>query len=182
MGKEYLSSYSAFLKHKNITQIFTNSTQRNKSFYAERLVLVLKAYMVKAHADGLRDVKKAISFAVLSYNSTPHSTHKLPPNTAHLPENFSKVHSALEKRRNYFFDKYISDFEKLNNRFSLESLVRYRLPRLPFTKDSEPHFSEKVYKIVSIVPSEPLKGYKLAEINSDVTLPGSFLPDQLIEA
>ena len=190
-GREFLSVYSAFLKEKGIRQIFTNSSQQNKSFYAERMVKVLKSYLVKAyhhhhHSEAIRDVREAISHAVHAYNSTPHSTHNLTPNAAHLSDNFYKVHSALEKRRNQFFDKYIADFDKLNAQFQLGSLVRYRLPRYSFTKDSQPHFSQQVYKIVSIVPSEPLKGYKLAELdgtgqNSDIIIPGSFLPDQLMK-
>ena len=135
---------------------------------------------MKLHYSGLRDLKEALAHAVNAYNGSVHSSHGLSPLEAEKPENLSVVLQKSEQKRYATYNKYLKKIEKLNRQFKIGQEVRIKLARPSFAKESTDYFSTETYEIIGIVPSGPLKGYKLREKNSTGIVPGSFLPEHLL--
>ena len=151
-------------------------------FSAERAIRTLRLFLSRIHSTGERDLAKALKAATDSYNGSEHTLTKTTPNDAGNPDYFAQVYNNMERYRNGFLDRYLMGYDKLNKEFALGQAVRYRLPRLPFQKESEEHFSADLYEISRYVNSEPVKGYKLKDRTTGVELIGSFLGNQLIKA
>ena len=181
-GSEFLSTFSAFLSEQAIKQVFTTSAQQNKSFPAERVIRTLRRYLAKLHFAGLRELKKALINAVETYNNSLHTSHGLTPLEAEKSERLAHVLEKYQTKRFRIFDKYLESFRKMNKEFKLGDLVRYKLPKPGFAKESDTYFTTEVYQIIGIIPSGPLKGYKLQDRETGVNVAGSFLLDQLLPA
>lgn len=146
------------------------------------MIRTLQWQLKRVYANGERNLSKALKGIVHAYNSTIHSSHGLSPNEAEIPENIAKVVNNLEKKRDYFYTRYMEAYHNINSQFKLGDIVRFRLPVAPFTKEARIHFSEDKYQIVSVIPTAPVRSYKIAEIKSNAIVPGSYLPEQLILA
>ena len=134
----------------------------------------------RVHANGERNLSRALKGIVEAYNSTVHSSHGLSPNDAEIPENIAKVVNNLQKKRDYFYTRYINAYQKLNRKFKVGDIIRFKLPVTPFAKEARAHFSNEKYRIVTIIPTTPVKSYKIADINTNAIVPGSYLPEQLL--
>ena len=117
-----------------------------------------------------------------AYNDTVHGSHGFTPNDAEKTENIGAVINNLEEKRDYFMKNYFKAYQEINRQFHIGDTVRYKLPVPPFAKEARQHFSQEHYKIIDIVNSEPLRGYRLADANTNAIVPGSFLPEQLLKA
>ena len=98
-----------------------------------------------------------------------------------MPTNHAAVLDNIEHKRYKEQDMYAKAFEKLNQTFSVNDMVRIKTPKTPFSKEGQV-FSDEIYVVVDIVYTEPVRSYKLKELNSEVIVPGSFLPMQLLHA
>lgn len=136
--------------------------------------------MAKLHETGERNLTRAMTAIVDSYNNTVHSSHEMVPLEAEKPENIARVINKIQQKRDHILIKNVKKFQAINNQFKVGDKVRYRLPKGPFTKESENYFSEEVYRIVGTVPTHPIESYKIADENSDFILLQSFLPEQLL--
>ena len=119
---------------------------------------------------------------VKSYNETVHGSHGFTPNEAEKAENIAAVINNLEDKRDYFMKNYTKAYQEINRQFHIGDTVRYKLPTPPFAKEARQHFSQEHYKIIDIVNSGPLRGFKLSDIHTNAIVPGSFLPEQLLQA
>ena len=139
--------------------------------------------LLQIHENGERNLTKALKASVEGYNNSIHLSHDLTPLEAEKQENYGIVLNNLQQKRDYFLNKYWKAYSQLNKQFVLGDIVRYRLPVLPFTKEARQHFSSDPYRIVKIIHTNPVKSYKIAERdNSQVIVPGSFMPEQLLLA
>lgn len=185
-GSEMLGAYSANLKDKGVKQIFTKSSQASKAYLAERGVRTLKKMLAKMLAEGYRDFKTTLASAVKTYNNSVHSRlGGLTPKEAGQPENLSKVLNTYQKRKLETILKYGDKFDKMNSRFKEGQIVRYKLPTPNFSKETarEALFTEELYRIVKVIRSSPVYGYKLSPIDNENNIVAStFLPEQLLEA
>lgn len=183
-GAEYHGVYSANLKEKNIRQVFTNVSQSSKAFLAERAVRTLKKILSKMLAEGIKDLAPALKAAVSAYNTSVHSRlNNLTPKEAAKPENRMKIIDFRRIQNIKTMDKHFRQIENINSKFKVGQLVRYKTPTPDFTKETAENalFSEEIYRITKIVPSFPTFGYKIAPLNSDVSLPPTFLSEQLLK-
>jgi len=136
--------------------------------------------MKRMHSSGVRDLRKALRSAIEAYNSSIHTTTGFSPLEAEQPENFSSVYLSIEKKRYDQKEKYLKEYQRLNNTFKVNELVRRRLPKLPFSKEATERFSAEIYRISSIKLTEPLYSYELSELESDIALPGTYTVFDLI--
>ncbi len=145
------------------------------------MVRTLRSILARIHATGERNLKKALHSAVQTYNSSIHTTTNFTPYEAEKPENQDVVLLNVEKKRHKFLAKYYRDYERLNNKFKVGDIVRKKLPKDPFRKEAEDLFSPEQYRVAAIVPSGPMVGYKLQQLGSNVIIPGSWSPSQLLK-
>ncbi len=135
----------------------------------------------KIHLTGERDLKKALASAVQSYNSSVHTITKFTPNQAEREENQDSVLLNIEKRQHQILAKNYHHYDRINEQFKVNDIVRTKLPRDPFAKEAENLFSTELYRIANIVQSGPSKSYKLEDTTSNVIIPGSWLAYQLLK-
>lgn len=181
-GTEFLGVFAKFLQEKGVKQVFTSMSQKNKSFYAERALRTLKKMLGRVMESGERDFRKALQGVVETYNNSAHSTHKLTPIQAERKQNRNVIYDEKTKKQNVALVKHMRKFARYNELFAVGDLVRYKLPKPVFGKETASYFTPEVFRIVKIVTTAPLKSYKLAPLYSDVVLPASFTPDQLLKA
>ncbi len=155
----------------------------NKIFFvlAERYIWTLRMLLQKIYSTGERDLKTALAAAVQSYNSSVHSVTKFTPNQAAREENQDSVLLNIEKRQHQILADHYREYDRINSQFKVGDVVRTRLPRDPFRKESENLFSNELYRIATIVPSDPTRGYKLEDMISNAIIPGSWLLHQLLK-
>ena len=177
-GSEWLGSFQRFTKEVGIKQVFTSAAQKNKSFFAERAIRTIRKMLKRVHVTGEHDLSRALKGVIASYNSSIHSTIKTTPDKAE--ENVDHVRHQLQLREEHYLSRYLREFQKLNNIFKIGDLVRYKLPKPVFAKETDDYFSEEVYRISKIKPSTPMRGYQLSDLNSDFIQPGTFTADQLM--
>lgn len=181
-GSEFLSQFSANLAEKNIKHYFSNFNQPNKSYLSERAVRTLKMILAKMRDDGISDLRKALKDALSSYNNSVHSRlASLTPMEAGLSENLGKVIRFRVDSRGKLEEKYFDQFEKMNERFKVGQLVRFKVQKPMMAKESEDLFSDEIYKIIEKDDSSPISAYKLQALSDGFILKGNFLPESLIE-
>ncbi len=170
------------LYHSDVTHdYFGEVLQKQQCFAAERAIRTLRNKVQKIHLNGERNFKVALQAAVDGYNKTQHSVTKIPPDLAADPENQALVVNNIENARNKILDRNYEKYHNLNNKFAIGDLVRRKLPKPPFTKESEDLFSDQIYRIDRFVHTGPIRGNRLQDLNSGVLLPGSYTPDQLLK-
>lgn len=186
-GREYQDRFVKLLKDKGVKHVTTNVQQKNKSFLAERAIrslrLLMQRYRAAAAADDARGVpyfKAALTAVLKSYNSTPHTVIGLAPIEAALPENFARVYSNLETERYRQKSLHAPVAVKLNSKLHLGDIVRKRIVAAPFEKEVEQKYSQEKYRISDIKLTEPLFSYKLADLTTDLILPGTYTYFQLL--
>ena len=107
---------------------------------------------------------------VHEYNNTRHRTIKRTPEQACKPENFRRVYRALYKE----YDKRNEQNEPL---FNVGDKVRISVYKGLFEKGATANWSEEIYKVSEINPTNPVT-YRLVDL-MDEDLDGAFYNEQL---
>ena len=131
---------------------------------------------------GIRNIKKALEALCDSYNNSIHDSHLLTPIQAEDPAHLTTILNRYELQRAKIYDKYLKQFQHIDT-FSVNDTVRYREDSdSAFTKETEKRFSDKIYHIIEVINTQPLKSYKLFDMETQTTVLGSFTADQLLPA
>jgi len=172
--------FSQLCQREDIKQVYTNSSQKNKAYLAERAVRTIKKSLVRMLTHGERNFGLALKATVDAYNSSVHAVIGLSPNDAEKLENRATVLNAYEKKRKADWIDHENEYRKSNDSLKPGDKVRIRYPPPPFAKERELVFSDEIYSVERIVPTHPSRSYKIKESNSDFILPHNFLAEQLM--
>ena len=167
-GKEYYNKNVVLdvLKRYNCTLYSTHN--RMKAAIAERFIRTLRRKIARNYI--LTDSTvwyKALPDLVSEYNNTRHHTLKMTPLEATRPENHDAVYHAQFK----------NSPGGTRPKFVIGQRVRTSLDKKIFEKESTQAWSEEVFEIADIVPSQPTT-YKLRDMSGEV-LEGAFYAQQL---
>lgn len=159
--------------------MYANKHTPHHTSFGERIILYLRKTIGRIQAHGQhRSAVHAVRIAVNSYNATPNRAlgGKLAPRdvndkTIGQVVKYQEISQAEEAATYPVIDK-----------FKEGDLVRWRRAKTRFTKANEPLFHPGIYRIISIKPSVPTPSYVIQNIQSGVTVPGSFDFTQLEHA
>ena len=142
-----------------------------KSTIVERWIRTIKSIMWKYFsAARTRNYISIIDDIVDKYNSTRHSSIRCTPKEAREPENFT-----------YVFNNLYPD-EKIDRKqpFNVGDQVRIARKKGLFEKGYEPNWSEELFKVVAVQPTNP-KTYKLKDMASE-SVDGTFYRQNLLKS
>lgn len=180
-GSEFHGQYMDLLKEKGVRQIFTNASQKNKVFFAENAIRIVKRLLSRAYEDGGRDLKEALKGVIETYNNSMHTKMGLSPLDAEKDENRIEVLDNRARETNKFLASHYKAFEKYNKQLKVGSIVRVKLPKGLHDKESKPRFSDDLYRVIKIRPTGFLNGYVLSPLDTDIIMPGSYAISQLLK-
>jgi len=173
-GSEWQKEFGTFAKDNSVKLIKTTANQANKSFLAERAIRTVRLILKRIHATGERDLQKSFNAALSGYNKSENTLTKVPPEDGDKKENFEKIFLSLEKRRYGILEKTLKESDKLNKILKVGQLVRKRIVKVPFAKESTDTWTSELYQITDILLTEPLFSYKLADANTNIGIPGTY--------
>jgi len=180
-GVEWKAEFAKFLKDQNIKHVFANKLSPHHTAIGERIIKEIRLKAAK-----LRELKyspnEALKRAVLNHNSSFSTSIGMSPSEASDIKRAGDV--LLHVQRNRARQRNKIGFVPI--KFRVGQHVRMRTlktqdARGHFTKIGRPTVTGEVFKITSIVYTEPEVSYKLANWQ-EVALPGSYLQSSLVPA
>ena len=182
-GTEWGGGFSGFCAEHQIRLIFTTESNPNKSYFCENWFRFARRALRYYREQRGSDLSTAVQRVVDSYNRTVHSTTGMTPLDAEKPENLARLQETLQRRRFDNLARHLKQFERMNFHSGLGgvgSLVKIKKAKSAFGKESQLNYSENPFRIVKIVHSSPAISYQLADLHTNVIVPGSFTSNQLL--
>jgi hypothetical protein len=169
---------SEFLNHqfKNLCDDFSmnayTSNNEVKCAVVERFIRTLRGKMSKyLHFWNSRRYIDNLQSLVLSYNNTYHSSIKMTPKQAIEHRDFGQVFENLYKRKDFRIKA--GQLVKKTSHLKEKDFVRISSLKNRFAKETDPNFTEEIYKIKKITYNFNEPVYHLQDMaNEDIE--GSF--------
>lgn len=168
-GGEFVNKkMKAYLQYHNIKIYHTYG--EHKASIAERFNRTLKNkiyyYFTKNNTKKWYDILPEI---INEYNNTTHSSIKMTPFDATLPENEKRL---LKEQS----EKYIKPYE--HTKFNVGDLVRISMAKRTFEKGYTPKWSKEIFMIIGVRNTYPVPTYNLIDVNGE-KIKGSFYDEEL---
>jgi transposase InsO family protein len=182
-GTEWGGGFSGFCAEHQIRLIFTTESNPNKSYFCENWFRFARRALRYYREQQGSDLSTAVQRVVESYNRTVHSTTGMTPLDAEKPENLARLQETMQRKRFDNLARHLKQFERMNFHSGVRgvgSLVKIKKPKSAFGKESQLNYSEKLFRVVKIVHSSPAISYQLADLHTNVIVPGSFTSNQLL--
>jgi hypothetical protein len=152
---------SKFLQEQNIKQIFSTPNTPQSQGQIERFNGTLKGQLEKLTLQKKRITQKAVDTIINNYNSTYHSTTKLAPNDAVMPENAEKV---IENKRKTA-DNFKPRVDDINVGDSVRmATTKSKIEKTPLKWTEEIFIVKRILKPKDLL--KPIK-YKLVDSNGN---------------
>ena len=173
-GKEYYNKNMLDLLAKNNIEIYSTENEE-KSSVCERWNRTIKEKMYKRFTMQNNTVYIEILPKILaSYNNSKNRSIDMTPNQARKPENYGKV----------YFNLYGDLAESQNGTLNRNSLLKIgdtvrisKYKRKTFEKGYTPNWTEEVFVISEIQPTDPIT-YKIKDLNGE-EVGGTFYREEL---
>ena len=168
-GKEFWNkNVENLLKEYNINLYSTENDL--KSCVVERFIRSYKSVMYRFFsANRTRKYVSELDEMTDMYNSRKHRSIKCTPKQAIKPENFQKVFNNL----------YPKEKKDVTQPFSIGDNVRIARKKGIFEKGFTPNFSEEIFKVKSIQPTNPIT-YRINDMNAE-KVKGTFYRQNLLK-
>ena len=171
-GSEFINkSWEGYLKYKGIK--FLLSQGDTKGHICERAIRTIKEKLYRFFDDNMtRDWISNLQAIVTSYNTQHHSSLGVAPvdvTIDNYPSVYRKLYGKIPKRK--------------KNKLKKDDLVRLNRPIKWTDKSYENRWSRALYRVIKgpIYPRMgPFPMYKIAEIDTDKELPGTYYEDELL--
>ena len=161
----YNKTFKNFLKQQGIHMYSTHN--EGKAVVIERFNRSLKGAMFKYFsANSTRNYVKILPSLVHRYNHRRHRTIKMTPHEASQKKNEERVKGNIEKPK-----------KAKPPKFKLGDLVRVSKLKNIFAKGYTPNWTEEVFEIDQILPTNPIT-YKLIDLMQE-DIEGSWYKQQL---
>ena len=166
-GSEFINHQVKKVLNDYNVKIYTTENEE-KSCIVERWIRTMKSIMYRYFtAARTRNYISVLQKMVLKYNNTVNRSIRCTPTQARMSTNYQAVFNSLYPK--------LKDAPKAT--FKIGDIVRIERKKGTFEKGFETNFTEELYKISEIRPTNPVT-YKLVDLEDEEII-GSFYKENL---